>query len=158
MNPEIESLIEKVKILTTALMKASGFNFKTVEARKDDEKTIRVEMSVDGAGLMIGENGENLYAWEEVLSQWLRRNSSPELEYFRVVLDINNYRWQIEQRLRELAKKTAREVVMSKKSIKLPVMNAYERRIVHVELALHPNVATESEGRVPNRQVVVKPL
>lgn len=158
MNPEIESLIEKIKGFVGLLIKTAGFNLKTVEARKDDQKTIRVEISIDAAGLMIGENGEHLSSWEEVLGQWLRKNSSPELGYFRVVLDINNYRWQIEQRLRELAKKTAREVLMTKKSVKLPAMNSFERRVIHTELALNPNVQTGSEGQAPNRQVVVRPL
>jgi len=36
-------------------------------------------------------------------------------------------------------------------------MNAYERRIIHMELAINPNVTTESVGEEPNRCLVVKP-
>ncbi len=151
----MEETVEKLKDFLALLIKTSGFPLRTIEARKDDAKTIRVEIFIEGAGLVIGENGENIFAWEEVLNQWLRKNSET---YFRAVLDINNYRWQIEQKLRELAKKSAREAVLSKRPVKLPVMSSYERRIVHTELALHPNVATESEGQSPNRQVVVRPL
>ena len=180
----MEETIEKLKDFLTLLIKTSGFSLKTVEVRKDDAKTIKIEISIEGAGLVIGENGENIFAWEEVLNQWLRKNwnltdhsadqrlvrqpadygaaktsgATQSGGYFRAVLDINNYRWQIEQRLRELAKKSAREAVLSKKPVKLPKMSSYERRIIHTELALHPNVATESEGQSPNRQVVVRPL
>ncbi len=154
----MEETVEKLKDFLVLLMKTSGFPLRTVEARKDDVKTIRIEVFIEGAGLVIGENGENIFAWEEVLNQWLRKNSPPADGYFRAVLDINNYRWQIEQKLRELAKKYAREAVLSKKPVKLPAMSSYERRIIHTELALHPNVATESEGQSPNRQVVIKPL
>ena len=152
---ETEQLIEKLKEFLALLIKTAGFPLKTIEARKDDVKTIRIEIFIEGAGLVIGENGENIFAWEEILNQWLRKNAEV---YFRAILDINNYRWQIEQRLRELAKKSAREAVLSKKPVKLPAMSSYERRIIHTELALHPNVATESEGESPKRQVVVKPL
>jgi predicted RNA-binding protein Jag len=37
-------------------------------------------------------------------------------------------------------------------------MNSYERRIVHVELAIHPNVKTESVGEGRERYIVIKPL
>ena len=37
-------------------------------------------------------------------------------------------------------------------------MNAYERRLVHVELAVHPDVRTESEGDGRERCVVIKPI
>jgi spoIIIJ-associated protein len=60
--------------------------------------------------------------------------------------------------LRELARKAAREAVLKKKPVELPAMNAYERRVVHSELALRPDVMTESSGEEPNRRVVVKPL
>ena len=155
----MEETIEKLKDFLALLVKTSGFALKTVDARKDDIKTIKIEIFIEGAGLVIGENGENIFAWEEILNQWLRKNwNPPEGGYLRAVLDINNYRWQIEQRLRDLAKKSAREAVLSKNPVKLPVMSSYERRIIHTELALHPNVVTESEGQSPRRQVVVRPL
>ncbi|MBI2506918.1 MAG: hypothetical protein HYW00_02165, partial [Candidatus Colwellbacteria bacterium] len=36
-------------------------------------------------------------------------------------------------------------------------MNAYERRLVHTELAMRPDVTTESVGTI-SRYVVVKPI
>ena len=35
-------------------------------------------------------------------------------------------------------------------------MNAFERRIIHSELAEHAKVETESRGNEPNRYVVIK--
>lgn len=151
----MEETMQKLENFLTLLVKTAGFSLKTIETRKDGPDIVKIEVFIEGAGLMIGENGENIFAWEEVLGQWLRRHSEI---FSRAVLDINNYRWQIEQRLKELAKKAAREAVLLKKPVKLPVMSNYERRIIHTELALHPSVTTESEGKPPNRQVVVKPL
>jgi len=74
-----------------------------------------------------------------------------------VILDINNYRHNREEFLKEVAKETAHRVILTKEPIKLPAMNAYERRIIHMELATHPDVATESEGEEPERYLVVKP-
>jgi len=58
---------------------------------------------------------------------------------------------------KKIAKDAARKVIVTKKPITLPPMNAYERRIIHMELAINPNVTTESVGEEPNRCLVVKP-
>ena len=37
-------------------------------------------------------------------------------------------------------------------------MNAYERRLIHVEIANHPDLKTESIGEGRERRVVIKPI
>ena len=76
----------------------------------------------------------------------------------RINVDFNNYRKERERLIGELAKAAARKVLAEKKEIALPVMNAYERRLVHSELATWPDVKTESIGEGPERHIVVKPL
>lgn len=73
-----------------------------------------------------------------------------------LILDINNYRRERERLIAELAKAAARKVLMNKQEVKLPAMNAFERRIVHMELASRPDVKTESSGLGPERHVIVK--
>ena len=75
-----------------------------------------------------------------------------------VFVDINNYRKERERIIADLAKAAARKVLALKQEIRLPAMNAYERRIIHLELSTHPEVKTESSGEGINRCVIVKPL
>ena len=75
-----------------------------------------------------------------------------------VFIDVNNYRKEREKIIIELAKAAARKVAATQKEVSLPVMNAYERRLVHLELSSRPDVATESVGESKDRYVVVKPL
>lgn len=75
-----------------------------------------------------------------------------------VFLDINNHRKEREDLLIRLARAAAKKVSVTKKEIPLPAMNAFERRIIHAELAMHPDIKTESTGEGKNRRVVVKPL
>lgn len=70
-------------------------------------------------------------------------------------VDINNYRKERERLIIELAKAAARKVVMTKQEMTLPPMNAYERRLVHMELASRPDVKTESVGEGLARKVIV---
>jgi len=75
-----------------------------------------------------------------------------------VFVDVNNYRREREGIIIDLAKAAARRVIMTKDQVRLPAMNSYERRIIHLELATRPDVATESEGEGVGRCVIVKPL
>jgi spoIIIJ-associated protein len=73
-------------------------------------------------------------------------------------VDINGYRKERERIITDLAKAAAKKVLIHNQEFKLPAMNAYERRLVHVELAIHPQVETESNGEGLDRCVIVKPL
>ncbi|HUZ92369.1 MAG TPA: R3H domain-containing nucleic acid-binding protein [Candidatus Paceibacterota bacterium] len=73
-------------------------------------------------------------------------------------LDINNYRQEREHLIAELARAAAKKVTQTKEKVSLPSMNSYERRLVHVELAVHPEVTTESAGEGKERYVIVKPV
>ncbi len=75
-----------------------------------------------------------------------------------IYVDVNNYRKERERLIIEIAKAAARKVLMTKNEVMLPAMNAYERRLVHTELAIRPDVKTESVGERKDRCVVVKPL
>ena len=73
-------------------------------------------------------------------------------------IDINNYRKDREDLIAKLAKAAAKKASVTKKEVSLPAMNAYERRIVHSELSLHPDLKTESSGEGKQRHVVIKPI
>ncbi len=75
-----------------------------------------------------------------------------------ILVDVNNYRRERENIIVELAKGAARKAAATKAEIPLPAMNAYERRLVHMELASRPDVCTESIGEGKNRYVVIRPI
>lgn len=74
------------------------------------------------------------------------------------IIDINNYRREREDLILEIARASARKAIASKEEILLPPMNAYERRLVHLELAGRPDIRTESAGQGRERYVVIKPI
>lgn len=75
-----------------------------------------------------------------------------------VVVDINNYRKQRHDLILELARAAARKAIANKQEISLPPMNAFERRLIHMELAGRPDLKTESIGEGKERSVIVKPI
>jgi len=75
-----------------------------------------------------------------------------------VFIDVNNYRRERENLILELARAASRKAATTREEVALPAMNAYERRLVHLEVSLHPDVKTESVGEGRSRYIVVKPI
>lgn len=123
----------------------------------------RLEIDIEnGRGsLFIYENdafvSENLPAivdaMNHVIQMVAKKNQAKTL-----FLDINHYRRDRENIITELARAAAKRVTVTKEQISLPAMNSYERRLVHVELAIHPEVSTESVGLGKERYVIIKPI
>lgn len=118
-------------------------------------ETLEINLTTDEAGYLIGERGVNLKDFEFVL-KLIIKNKLPDSP--PIFLDINGYRREREEAIRSQARQAAKEAVLKKESVMLESMNAYERRLVHVELSTRPDVTTESVGREPDRRVVVKPF
>ena len=78
-------------------------------------------------------------------------------EYKRVVVDCEGYREKREETLKRLANKLAEKAVRYGKKLSLEPMTPYERRIIHAALADSTEVKTASEGKEPNRYIVVIP-
>lgn len=72
------------------------------------------------------------------------------------VVDINYYRRERERLIVELAKAAAKKAIVTKSEVSLPAMNAYERRLVHVEISTHPDLKTESVGTGKDRHIIIQ--
>lgn len=143
---------EKIKEIMEGICRFLELEQPRIET-SDDGETVRINIKIDGAGLLIGVGGERLRDLECLLKAAVHK-FQPEK---RVFLDINNYRHGREEYIKEMAKEIARKVKLTKQPQKIEELNAYERRLIHMELASHPDLTTESQGEEPNRILVVKP-
>mgnify|MGYP001287836211 FL=1 len=73
-----------------------------------------------------------------------------------ITVDVNNFRKERERFVVELARAGAKKAAITKNDVVLPPMNAYERRLIHTELSIRPDIKTESVGQDLSRQVVIK--
>lgn len=100
---------------------------------------------------------ENLPVFVEGINHFIQliaRKNNEEPVFF----DFNNYRQERENLITELARAAAKKVMATSEDISLPVMNSYERRLVHLALAIHPEVTTESTGLRRERHVIIKKI
>lgn len=121
---------------------------------KEENDTIKINLSGDKMGVIIGYRGETLDSIQYLVS--LVVNKTHEFPHKRVILDTENYRNKREETLKGVAIKTANKVKKTQKAFKLEPMNPYERRIIHAALQGNSFVNTYSEGDEPFRRVVVE--
>ncbi len=113
---------------------------------------INVNLNGEGLGYLIGYRGETLYAMQNIMSTIAGKGIQNRV---RVILDIQGYKEKREKTLEELAKKVAKTVIRTKKSIKLEPMQAYERKIIHSALQENEKIETISVGEEPHRRIVI---
>ena len=124
----------------------------TINARRDEEGNVRVDMFGDTLGILIGRRGETLDALQYLTSLYVNKGNE---DYIRVTLDTENYRAKREEALRRLANRMANRAVKTGRKVVMEPMNPYERRILHSALQQNDAVTTHSEGEEPNRHVVI---
>jgi spoIIIJ-associated protein len=72
-------------------------------------------------------------------------------------IDVDGYKQRRSQSLKALASRLAQKVTSTGQAITLEPMPSNERRIVHLALANHPSVITQSIGDEEARKIVILP-
>lgn len=143
---------ERVKAFLEGLFPIMNVNAKCNLVEEDDK--IVVEVIAERSQQIIGYRGETLDALQTLAGAVA--NIGRE-DYRRVVVDCENYREKREDTLKGLAEKLADRAVREGRKVILEPMAPYERRIIHSALADRKDVTTESDGKEPNRHVVIVP-
>lgn len=104
-------------------------------------------------GVIIGHRGETLDALQYLASLVANNGGG----YFKITLNIGNYREKREQTLIALAKRVSGQVLSSGRSRRLEPMNPYERRIIHNAVQDIDGVVSSSIGEGDRRRVVIFP-
>ena len=113
-------------------------------------------ISLDGEnlGFIIGRRGETLDALQYLTGLVANRADNA---YYRVTLDIGNYREKREQALVALARRLGGQTARTGRRNSLEPMNPYERRIIHTTVQGMEGVISWSVGSEPNRHVIIGP-
>jgi spoIIIJ-associated protein len=147
-----EELNKKIEKEAKEFFSKLGIDFELKVLKIDN--TFKIDLQTKEFQDLIGERGKTLNEIQHLLSAILKKKIREE---FFIDLDIGGYKQRKIKYLKELAKSVADEVALTKKERILEPMPAYERRIIHLELASRSDVTTESIGKEPKRRVVIKP-
>lgn len=139
--------MDEIQVKTKKLLDLVGFGNAEVSI---DEEHRKIAIFVDDE--MIKDNiSIVLQAFDHLLNLMLRKEGDKMF-----IVDVNNYRKERERIITDLARAAAHKAMITKADVELPPMNAYERRLVHMEIASHPELKTESFGAGKDRRTVIK--
>lgn len=115
---------------------------------------ISLEVDGDDLGILIGRRGETLAALQYVLRLIVAHERKARVP---LTVDVEGYKQRRYGSLRDLAVRMAQQAVTTRQSRALEPMPPDERRVVHLALAVHPDVVTQSVGEGELRKVVIMP-
>jgi len=119
---------------------------------KDDSIVLNIEG--DDLGVLIGRRGSTLSSLQHVVRLMV---ASRRMEWPVLSIDVCGYKKRRRTALEDLARRLADQARYRRRSIALEPMPPDERRVVHLALANHPDVYTESTGDDQQRKVVIHP-
>ncbi len=123
------------------------------ELKEEGEKIV-VNVKAEKGNEVIGKHGAVLDAVQTLAGAVANTGRD---DYKRVVVDCEDYRERREETLKKLATNLADKATRLERKIKLEPMNPYERRIIHAALTERTDIKTKSEGKEPNRYIVIIP-
>lgn len=131
-----------------------GVHAETYVREEREGGSLVFEIEGSDAGLLIGRRGETLHSLQFLVRMIVGRQLGRKAY---IILDVEDYRERRADMLQNLARRTAGRVASSGGASSLEPMSPAERRVVHMALADHPGVRTESEGKGDRRRVVILP-
>ena len=120
----------------------------------ENEAGAALVLSGGDVGFIIGHRGETLDSLQYLAS--LVANHVEE-KYYRITLDVGNYRAKRKETLESLGKKMALKSIKIGRNNHLEPMNPYERRIIHTAVQEIDGAKSWSEGEDMGRHVVIGP-
>lgn len=120
----------------------------------EEEGSCVIALDGEDLGFVIGRRGDTLDALQYLTGLVANRAGGG---YYRVTIDIGDYREKREQSLIALAKKWAGQAARTGRKHSLDSMNPYERRIIHTAVQGVEGATSWSVGSEPNRHVVIGP-
>ncbi|MFC1958703.1 RNA-binding cell elongation regulator Jag/EloR, partial [Chloroflexota bacterium] len=123
-----------------------------VEGEKEATASIAINIKGDDLGILIGRRGQTLSCLQYIVRLIVGRQTET---WVPIIIDVEGYKERRYQSLQAFARQMAEQVKAKESPFALEPMPAYERRIIHLSLADHPDVTTESIGQGESRRVVI---
>jgi spoIIIJ-associated protein len=146
-------LEELLKLMDLPAKVSSSDEFTVTD---ENGEVVSVGLNIEGEdlGIIIGRRGQTMVALQQIVRLIMAHKMQVRVP---IILDVENYKQRRCEGLRILANRLAEQVKVRKTPFSMEPMPAFERRVVHIALADHPDVTTESTGFGESRKVVIIP-
>ena len=119
-----------------------------------DQRAVSFQIEGGNPALLIGKKGQTLDAIQFIVEKIINKNLKNRT---RISVDVEGYLEKRKANLEELSLKTAEKVSRTGKPGTVGLMNAHDRRVVHVTLKNDKRIRTQSLGSGVLRKVMVFP-
>ncbi len=156
----IDDITEAVTSVLEKLLTMMGIEGSIVPHTKSfagiEETTASIVLDIKGddLGILIGRRGQTLSCLQYIVRLIIGHQMNV---WVPIIIDVEGYKQRRYEALQALALNIAEQVKTRGTSFALEPMSAYERRIIHLALAEHPDVTTQSVGEGEARKVVILP-
>jgi spoIIIJ-associated protein len=124
-----------------------------IEIEVHEEQALVNVQDVD-SGLLIGRRGATLDALQELARCAVQRQTERRAH---IRVDVEGYRARQTEKLHDKCRDAIAEVRETGEPVRLEVMDAYERKLMHNLVMKTGGVTSVSEGTEPKRRVVIHP-
>lgn len=126
----------------------------TIDEEEGAESTITLDVRGDDPGILIGRRGQTLSCLQYLVRIIVGHQTQ---EWPPIIIDVEGYKRRRFEALQAMANRIAEQVKTKGVPFALEPMPAFDRRIIHLCLAGHPEVTTQSNGEGEMRKVVIQP-
>ena len=145
--------IESAKAYLEEILKYMDLGEIEITAEEDENGAV-ITLDGENVAYIIGHRGETLDALQYLTG--LVANHVDQ-SYYRISINIGNYREKREKTLEILGRKLAFKALKTGQKTSLEPMNPYERRIIHTAVQKVKGASSWSEGEDMQRHVVIGP-
>jgi spoIIIJ-associated protein len=149
-----KEVLEQLLSLMGLPAKVSPSDEFTVTGENGEVASVGLNIEGEDLGIIIGRRGQTMVSLQQIVRLIMAHKMQVKVP---IVLDVENYKQRRCEGLRILANRLAEQVKVRKTPFSMEPMPAFERRVIHLALADHPDVTTESTGFGESRKVVIIP-
>ena len=146
----LERLLAEMGVVASVMLQDKA----PVEGGEEAAVPIAFDIKGDDLGILIGRRGQALFYLQYIVRLIVAHQTKT---WAPIIIDVEGYKQRRYEALRALAWRLAEQVKVRGVPFSLEPMSAYERRIIHIALADHPDVTTQSIGEGEARKVVILP-
>lgn len=150
-KPVAEEQVELARAYVSELLRL--MNVEASLVINTDKGSIDLDIVTEDTSI-IGHHGEVLDSIQQLCKRAVEEG---EDKHLAVNIDCKGYREGREKTLVSLANRMAAKAVKTGRKVLLEPMNNAQRKIIHATLNDNDKVFTKSEGKEPNRRVVIIP-
>lgn len=151
-----ERAIQETKDYLQAIAKGMKIEDLTITHSQNQKgKQVSFYLESEKVAMLIGKRGNTLNSLQQLAQLVANKYSN---QFMMVELDAENYRERRQETLEQLADRMADKAIRTGGRVQFEPMPSYERKVIHQALSRRTDIDTYSEGKDPNRYLVIEPL